>query len=107
MDPIGGRDRGGAPVAPQFGIDIAAFFETKRQMLAAHVSQDSWVARQHAISDHLASMEAWSRRRGKHFAAELAEGFRQYRHHPYPISPLLQDLVGDALLAAPQGETHR
>jgi len=98
MDPIGGRDREGQRVTPDFGVDIAATIETKRRMLAAHVSQTRWVARQHGIPDQLDSMEAWSRRRGRDFGVALAEGFRQYRHHPYPGSPLLQEMVGEALL---------
>ncbi len=102
MDPIGGRDRQGVRVVPDFGADIAGVFSTKQAMLAAHASQDSWVARQHGVSDHLASMEAWSRRRGKDFGVALAEGFRQYRHHPYPATPLLQELLGSALLQAPR-----
>ncbi len=98
MDPIGGRDREGAKVIPDFGADIAAVFPTKQAMLAAHASQDSWVAQQHDISDHQASMEAWTRRRGRDFGVALAEGFRQYRHHPYPRTPLLQELLEAELL---------
>jgi len=98
MDPIGGRDREGVPAAPDFGVDIAGYLATKRAMLAAHASQSSWVAKQHGIPDHLASMERWSHRRGRDFGAEFAEGFRQYRHHPYPDAALLQELVGEALL---------
>ncbi|HEY2355960.1 MAG TPA: PIG-L family deacetylase, partial [Phenylobacterium sp.] len=92
MDPIGGRDRQGARIVPDFGVDISDGFAMKRQMLACHASQAAWVARQHGISDHLASMEAWSARRGRDFGRPLAEGFRQYRHEPYPKTPLLQDL---------------
>lgn len=101
MDPIGGRDREGVWTDPDFGADVAAVFETKRAMLACHVSQDAWVARQHDIPDHLASMERWTRRRARDFGAELAEGFRQYRHHPYPKTPLLQEMLGASLLAPP------
>ena len=99
MDPIGGRDREGVRIVPDFGADVAAGFDAKRAMLAAHVSQDSWVARQHDIPDHLASMEAWTRRRGRDFGVAMAEGFRQYRHHPYPRTERLQELLGEALLA--------
>jgi LmbE family N-acetylglucosaminyl deacetylase len=99
MDPIGGRDREGHWVQGDFGADISATFETKRQMLSAHESQRAWVARQHGIADHLASMEAWSRRRGRDFGVEFGEGFRQYRNTPYPRTPLLQDLIGEALRA--------
>lgn len=97
-DPIEGRDREGGRVQPHFGVDIEAGMAAKRAMLAAHESQNSWVARQHDIADHLQSMEAWSRRRGKHLGRAFAEGFRQYRHHPYPSSPLLQELLGDRLI---------
>lgn len=99
MDPIGGRDREGVPVVPDFGVDIEAVFATKHAMLAAHESQVRWVARQHGIPDQVASLEKWARRRGRDFGVAMAEGFRQYRHHPYPGSPLLQELVGQALLA--------
>jgi|SRR5579859_419792 len=98
MDPIGGRDRLGQKVVADFGVDIASVFATKQQMLSAHASQAEWVARQHGITDHLGSMEAWSRRRGRDFGVSLGEGFRQYRHAPYPKTPLLQDLLGDALI---------
>lgn len=99
MDPIGGRDREGVPVVAHFGCDIAAAFETKRAMLSAHESQHAWVARQHGVADHLASMETWTRRRGRDFGVATAEGFRQYSHQPYPKTPALQDLLGAALLA--------
>ena len=98
MDPIGGRDREGRWTVADFGADIAAGFAMKQRMLSAHVSQAEWVARQHGIDDHLGSMEAWSRRRGRDFGVPFGEGFRQYRHEPYPKTPLLQDLLGDALV---------
>jgi LmbE family N-acetylglucosaminyl deacetylase len=100
-DPIGGRDRAGARVAPHFAIDVGAQFETKRRMLACHASQGEWLARQHAIADPLAAMEAWTRRRGADFGVALAEGFRHYRNEPFPRTPLLQELVGEALLNSP------
>ncbi|WP_394762490.1 PIG-L deacetylase family protein [Phenylobacterium sp.] len=100
MDPIGGRDREGRRVVADFAADIAAGFALKAQMLSAHVSQADWVARQHGIDDHLGSMQAWSRRRGRDFGVAVAEGFRQYRHEPYPKTPRLQDLLGEALVMA-------
>jgi LmbE family N-acetylglucosaminyl deacetylase len=98
MDPIGGRDREGRWIEAHFGVNISEGFEAKRAMLAAHESQVAWVARQHDIPDQLASMEAWSRRRGRDFGASLAEGFRQYRNTPWPRTPALQDLLGAAVL---------
>lgn len=81
-------------------MNVGAHFETKRQMLAAHASQRSWVAKQHGIDDYTGAMDAWTKRRGKSFGVGYAEGFRHYKCHPYPATPLLQDLVGDALLTA-------
>ena len=103
MDPIGGRDREGRPSPPDFAVNIDPYFEIKRDMLAAHESQKGWLLKQHGIEDYVGSMVAWSRRRGRDFGVGYAEGFRQYRHTPYPGSPLLQDLVGDAFLRQPKG----
>ena len=100
MDPIGGRDRAGHAIVPDFACDVGPAFAAKRAMLAAHESQAEWVARQHGVADHLASMEAWTRRRGRGFGVEAAEGFRQYTHPPYPRTPRLQELLGEALLTA-------
>ena len=99
MDPIGGRDREGRWVAGEFGVDTSSVFATKGAMLLAHESQHAWVERQHGIADHLASMETFSRRKGQDFAADHGEGYRQYRNTPYPRTPLLQELVGEALRA--------
>jgi LmbE family N-acetylglucosaminyl deacetylase len=74
-------------VEVDFVVDVTETFEIKRAMLAAHASQREWLQRQHGMNDYLASMEAWTERRG-------GEGFRQYRKHPYPQSPLLQELLG-------------
>jgi len=98
VDPIGGRDREGLRVAGDFGVDVLPWLQTKRAMLARHKSQVAWVARQHGVRDPQDDMESWSRRRGRDFGAEAAEGFRQYRHHPYPTTPRLQEWVGEALL---------
>jgi len=57
----------------------------------------AWVARQHGIADYAGSMVAWAERRGRDFGVPYAEGFRQYRHPPYPATPVLQELLGDAL----------
>ncbi|HXU99876.1 MAG TPA: PIG-L family deacetylase [Caulobacteraceae bacterium] len=97
-DPIGGRDRDGRRVIPDFAVDIGPWFATKRRMLAAHLSQVAWLADQHGLADPLAAMEAWTRRRGRDYGVAHAEAFRHYRGEPYPRTPLLQELVGRALL---------
>jgi LmbE family N-acetylglucosaminyl deacetylase len=98
MDPIGGRDREGARVRPDFGVDVGAVMELKRRMLLCHESQHAWVAKQHGVNDYLAAMEAWTERRGRDFSVGHAEGFRQYRNQPYPRSPLLQELLAEAVV---------
>lgn len=107
MDPIGGRDRDGVRVRPDFGVDIATTMETKRRMLTAHASQVAWVAKQHGLADFLRSMEAWGERRGRDFGVGYAEGFRQYRCQPYPRDPALQTLLGAAVLTLADGGDSR
>lgn len=97
-DPAGGHDRVGVRVAPEFGIEVSDLLDVKRAMLACHQSQIAWVAKQHGVGDFEAAMEAWARQQGEFFGVEHAEGFRQYRHTPYPVTPLLQTLLGSALL---------
>ncbi|MSV32614.1 MAG: PIG-L family deacetylase [Bryobacterales bacterium] len=98
MDSVEGTDREGKPVHPEFGVNIEAQFALKREMLAAHASQRNWLMRQHGMDDYLLTMEEWTHQRGQSFGVKYAEGFRQYRHHPYPVSPLLQEMVGGLLL---------
>ncbi len=97
MDPIEGLDREHRPVQPDFIVDITDVFETKAAMLASHASQREWLKRIHGMDDYLATMEAWSARRGQQAGVRYGEGFRQYRGHPYPQSPLLQQLLGAAV----------
>ncbi|HJW40346.1 MAG TPA: PIG-L family deacetylase [Rhizomicrobium sp.] len=98
MDPIGGRDREGNPVAPDFGVDVTAHFSKKRDMLMAHVSQRNWVLKQHGIDDYIGSMEKWTTKRGGQYGVAYAEGFRQYTGTPYPRTQRLQELVGGSFL---------
>lgn len=100
MDPSGGRERDGTPVVPDFGVDISGVFETKAAMLSAHESQHAWVAKQHAITDHLGAMRSYSAQRGRHFGCAYAEAFRQYTGTPYPRTPKLQELLAGVLRAS-------
>lgn len=93
MDPIGGEDREGNHVAPHFTVNIEATFQTKWNMLAAHESQRSWLRRQHGMDNYMDTMTQWSRKRGAQAGFEYGEGFRHYKGHPYPESPLLQELL--------------
>jgi len=93
MDPIEGKDREGDPVSPEFLIDVTPVFDRKRQMLACHASQREWLRHHHGTDDYLIQMERWTHERGKLAGLQYAEGFRQYRGHPYPTTPLLQELL--------------
>jgi len=89
MDPI---DRDNS-VSADFTVDVASSFEAKRTMLEKHESQRAWLKRQHGIDDYLAQMEKWTRACGNSAGISLGEGFRQYRTHPFPGDPLLQNLL--------------
>ncbi len=93
MDPIGGVDRDDRPIPPDFRIDVTETFATKREMLAAHRSQRDWLLKHHGMDDYLLQMEAWTRKQGEACGVAYAEGFRLYKGHPYPQTPLLQELL--------------
>jgi hypothetical protein len=93
-DPLGGVDREGHAIRPDFYVDVSATYETKLAMLAEHASQRNWLLQHHGVDDYLAQMERWTRACGRRAGVELAEGFRRYKGHPYPESPLLEDLLG-------------
>ncbi len=93
MDPIGGANREGDPVAPHFTVDVSKVFETKWNMLAAHDSQREWLRRQHGMDNYMDTMTQWTRKRGAQAGFEYGEGFRHYKGHPYPESPLLEELL--------------
>ena len=98
MDSIEGTDRDGRPQLSDFHLNIASVFERKRDMLACHESQRNWLRKQHGIDDYIVQMEKWSRAVGKRCGVEYAEGFRRYPGHPYPQTPLLQELLPTCLL---------
>ncbi len=95
VDSIGGVDRFGAAVEPDFVVDVTTTFETKRRMLATHASQREWLKKQHGIADPVEAMERWTRARGALVGIDFGEGFRRYAGHPYPESPLLEELLGE------------
>jgi hypothetical protein len=70
-------------------------------MLAEHASQRNWLRKHHDIDEYLDQMERWSRKSGAHAGIGFGEGFRRYRGHPYPQSPLLEELLGAELIHRP------
>jgi hypothetical protein len=101
MDPLGGRDREGGVVRPHFVVDVTAAFERKRAMLAEHASQREWLRRHHGVDEYLLEMERWTRERGALAGVAYGEGFRQYRGHAYPGSPVLQDFLRGYIASEP------
>jgi LmbE family N-acetylglucosaminyl deacetylase len=98
MDSIEGLDREGRLIRPDFVVNVAETLGRKRAMLAAHASQRDWLKHHHGTDDYLDQMERWTRERGRIAAVAYGEGFRLYRGHPYPQSPLLEEWLGDAVI---------
>ena len=98
MDPIGGVDRDGRPVLPDIFVNVAAQMEIKTAMLAEHASQREWLLRHHGIDNYLETMKVWTRENGRRAGLEYAEGFRRYKGHPYPETPLLEELLGVSIV---------
>jgi LmbE family N-acetylglucosaminyl deacetylase len=98
MDPAGGVDREANLVQPQFVVNVEPVFETKWNMLACHASQRNWLIRQHGMDDYMQTMKSWTQARAALAGLRYGEGFRQYRGHPYPATPLLQDLLGEQVV---------
>ncbi|MFL6447560.1 MAG: PIG-L deacetylase family protein [Bryobacteraceae bacterium] len=98
MDPIEQRDRSGLPIFADFTVNVESSFATKRAMLAKHQSQSLWLERQHGIADYIQQMEDWTRLCGEKAGIAWGEGFRQYRVHPYPQEPLLQELLSSCVV---------
>lgn len=94
LDPDEGRDREGRTVMPEFVVDVGAHMELKSRMLECHESQRAWLRKHHGMDNYIETMQQWTRNRGRLTGVEFGEGFRQYRCHPYPQSPLLQDVLG-------------
>lgn len=93
MDAVSGRDPDDNSVAADFYVDVAGVFDVKRNMLAEHQSQRSWLLKHHGMDNYLIQMEFWTRLMGSRAGLEMAEGFRRYKGHAYPQNPLLEELL--------------
>jgi len=92
-DPIGGHDLFGVQAPVGRLIDISAQIEFKSKALACHVSQRSWLQKQHGLDDYIESMRRWSADRGALIGVDFAEGFRQHIGHPHPQDDLLGSIL--------------
>jgi LmbE family N-acetylglucosaminyl deacetylase len=98
MDAVGGVDRENHPILADFYVNVERVFARKRAMLAEHSSQRNWLRQHHGIDEYLEMMDRMSRTIGQRAGVEFAEGFRRYKGHPYPESPLLEELLGAAVV---------
>jgi N-acetylglucosamine malate deacetylase 1 len=92
--PVGGVDRDEQAVQPDFVVDVESTYQTKWNMLAEHKSQREWLQRHHGMDNYMSTMEEWTLAAGQSAGLKYGEGFRRYKGHPYPQSPLLEELVG-------------
>lgn len=99
MDPVGGVQTDGTLVTPDFVVNVESTFETKRRMLIEHASQRKWLQQHHGTDDYIEAMVTWTRKRGTLARVPYGEGLRQYRGHPYPETPLLQEILADNVAA--------
>jgi LmbE family N-acetylglucosaminyl deacetylase len=93
VDPVEGSDYYGRRIEPGFIVDITSTFAMKKQMLACHASQRSWLLKQHGIDEYLLSCERWSAARGQEIGAAYGEAFTQHVGHPYPSRNYLLELI--------------
>ncbi|MEG1516402.1 MAG: PIG-L family deacetylase, partial [Clostridia bacterium] len=80
----------GVNFIPERYIDVSDYFETKRKMLACHVSQGAWLADYGGINN-METIEVSCRYRGIQCGVKYAEGFRIWRGwqtaKPEPVMP--------------------
>ncbi len=97
IDPVGGVQTDGTLVRPDFIVNVETTFDTKRRMLAEHASQRKWLQQHHGTDDYIEMMAQWTRSRGQLAGVAYGEGFRHYRGHPYPETPLLEEILAEFL----------
>ncbi len=93
MDSADGIDRDGNPLRPEFVVDVAEVIELKQALVGCHASQRNWLKKQHGMDDYVDTATRWTAKRGSLAGLTYGEGFRQYHGHPYPQSPLLQEIL--------------
>ncbi len=93
MDSADGIDRDGNTLRPEFLVDVSSVLDMKRALVGCHESQRSWLKKQHGMDDYVDTALRWTAKRGSLLGLPAAEGFRQYHGHPYPQTPLLQEIL--------------
>ncbi len=105
--PHGNRTPLGELVTPTHFVDVSALLDRKRELLAAHASQNEWLDASQGISAYLDTMRELNQEVGQlsgQFA--LAEGWRPHLHlglSPAGFDPLCTAL-GDSVAVHGQGQ---
>lgn len=100
--PVGLRDPLRRRIVPGAFVNTTAVFERKKAALAAHRSQQDWLATSQKMNQYLATMEWYSREMGKMSRRFThAEGWRRHLHWGYcaeDADPLREALGKDYLI---------
>jgi len=103
MDPAGGVDLFGRPVAPDFIVNVSSAMECKKDMLACHESQRDWLRTYHGVDNFLEDLIEWTRARGEAHGVPFGEGFRQHKGYAYPQENILAQCLPAEVVVYPQG----
>lgn len=103
----------GEPIRPEFFVDTGGVQARKREALAAHTSQRSWLDASQGMDSYLQTMEAFARdvgRRSRRF--RFAEGWRRHLHLGFcgPAADPLREALGGVChpgMAKGEGKTRR
>jgi LmbE family N-acetylglucosaminyl deacetylase len=88
------------PVAPHVFVDTAPVHDRKLAALAAHRSQQGWLAASQGMNSYLETMVAMSLEMGRRSGRfEHAEGWRRHLHLGFAQTPVdpLREALGDAV----------
>jgi LmbE family N-acetylglucosaminyl deacetylase len=92
-DAFGRRDILGHTIPSAIYVDIAETLVRKKEMLACHKSQQTWLASQQQISEPESLMLKMAEETGQCAGARWAEGFRQHLGQGFPQDNLLGRLL--------------
>ncbi|MCX6622404.1 MAG: PIG-L family deacetylase [Acidobacteria bacterium] len=98
MNPIENLGPDGETILPHFVVDVTSTIGMKTLMLASHASQREWLLKHHGMDDYILTMQRWTEASGLRVGVKYGEGFRIYRGHAYPQTPLLEELLEGLVL---------
>jgi LmbE family N-acetylglucosaminyl deacetylase len=91
---MGLSDIFGRPLPIGFGVDVGSVMETKKTMLACHVSQSDWLMAHNKFS-YIDIMADQTLKQGQLIGREYGECFIQHLGNGHPKDNILKKLLGD------------